>query len=564
MHLHQGVADPTPSEKWLDAIKKGASELPAQDVDELFEALVSPPLGTDWAGRRALAITSLHCLPARPSLRKSMALRVIRNSISYLSDGDRSAKTCTGLEDAIAEVACTPRLNRWICEELLTSFIDSSGDTRVQLGLAVMTAKRPLRLTPQNAKRQVELRIDRLASPGVKTRVLSGLELVELLYASQGERDLLKELRLERPLFDALMKATSADAATRHAAIWAMRWLAGPSSRNRGPQLRKRDTNALRRLAMRRENEETIGNIAQLLSKGASISPNVDLVLEVAGIADGMKTLHSARFTPQKTREDEADESVELLKNCLDWRCTPDQAVRLALGLGRLGWRNDRMTPSLVEAIKDHRRYSGDRIEAFLYLLQIGSNEVIDAFEESAVPGVEVDLDLKWMCILGLVAIGDVATLKRLLVVADEKLEQLELSAFAFALSHRGDEGKMALRELKEHGNEDVRRCAAIALGDRDGLVPNWRDRVIRFLSRRIFLVRGKDTTARQAWYYVFVVRDVEEFESMSGAVSLNLNDFGVILHSGYGDFVPDVFRDEMFTRFGFQLANDEDSDSSE
>ena len=76
--------------------------------------------------------------------------------------------------------------------------------------------------------------------------------------------------------------------------------------------------------------------------------------------------------------------------------------------------------------------------------------------------------------------------------------------------------------------------------------------------------MRGKDTTARQAWYYVFVVRDVEEFESMSGAVSLNLNDFGVILHSGYGDFVPDVFRDEMFTRFGFQLANDEDSDSSE
>ena len=71
-----------------------------------------------------------------------------------------------------------------------------------------------------------------------------------------------------------------------------------------------------------------------------------------------------------------------------------------------------------------------------------------------------------------------------------------------------------------------------------------------------IFLVKGKDTTNRQAWYYVTVDKSKKDtFESLQGAQSLNLNDYGKILYSGYGDEPPEDIKKTMEDEYGFKEA---------
>lgn len=71
-----------------------------------------------------------------------------------------------------------------------------------------------------------------------------------------------------------------------------------------------------------------------------------------------------------------------------------------------------------------------------------------------------------------------------------------------------------------------------------------------------IFLVKGKDTTNRPAWYYVMVDKSKKDtFEHIEGKQSLNLNDYGTILHSGYGDEPPPEMKKKMEDEYGFKEA---------
>lgn len=71
-----------------------------------------------------------------------------------------------------------------------------------------------------------------------------------------------------------------------------------------------------------------------------------------------------------------------------------------------------------------------------------------------------------------------------------------------------------------------------------------------------IFLVKGKDTTNRQAWYYVMVEKSKKHlFEEVEGSQPLNLTDYGQILHSGYGDEPPDDIKAKMEEEYGFKEA---------
>lgn len=71
-----------------------------------------------------------------------------------------------------------------------------------------------------------------------------------------------------------------------------------------------------------------------------------------------------------------------------------------------------------------------------------------------------------------------------------------------------------------------------------------------------IFLVKGKDTTNRQAWYYVLVDKSKKDmFENIQGTQSLNLNDYGKIIFSGYGDEPPADMKKKMEEEYGFKEA---------
>lgn len=64
----------------------------------------------------------------------------------------------------------------------------------------------------------------------------------------------------------------------------------------------------------------------------------------------------------------------------------------------------------------------------------------------------------------------------------------------------------------------------------------------------RVYLVRGLDE-GRRAWYYVLVRDDddvVAAFKEGLKAETINLEDYGKILESGYGKDPPNEVKDQM------------------
>lgn len=71
-----------------------------------------------------------------------------------------------------------------------------------------------------------------------------------------------------------------------------------------------------------------------------------------------------------------------------------------------------------------------------------------------------------------------------------------------------------------------------------------------------VYLVKGRDSTGRAAWYY-FLVSPLKKrlFESRSKSNAMNLNDFGVILRSGYGENPPEDAVQQAREEFGFEAG---------
>ena len=68
----------------------------------------------------------------------------------------------------------------------------------------------------------------------------------------------------------------------------------------------------------------------------------------------------------------------------------------------------------------------------------------------------------------------------------------------------------------------------------------SWTERIQSEPGERLHLVRGKDK-GRQAWYYVLVDQlKVTLFLAMINRGSSNLEDYGEILFSGWGENPPE------------------------
>lgn len=75
-----------------------------------------------------------------------------------------------------------------------------------------------------------------------------------------------------------------------------------------------------------------------------------------------------------------------------------------------------------------------------------------------------------------------------------------------------------------------------------------------RLRSRGIYLVRGKDSTGRSAWYYLRVCKKSPLlFERDARKGQIQLADYGEILCSGYGENPPESAVRDMRENWGFQ-----------
>ena len=73
-----------------------------------------------------------------------------------------------------------------------------------------------------------------------------------------------------------------------------------------------------------------------------------------------------------------------------------------------------------------------------------------------------------------------------------------------------------------------------------------WVSKIESERGEQVYLVRGKDD-GRQAWYYVFVEKlKLSHFLKMIEAGSLNLDDYGKVLYSGWGQDPPDEIAEQI------------------
>jgi hypothetical protein len=81
----------------------------------------------------------------------------------------------------------------------------------------------------------------------------------------------------------------------------------------------------------------------------------------------------------------------------------------------------------------------------------------------------------------------------------------------------------------------------------------SFMDHLIRSRNDLCFQVMGKDSTGRVAWYFVLIDKEKKEkFLSHKPGDSYDLADYGKIIVSGYGEFVPQDVKDMLKEKYGF------------
>lgn len=80
----------------------------------------------------------------------------------------------------------------------------------------------------------------------------------------------------------------------------------------------------------------------------------------------------------------------------------------------------------------------------------------------------------------------------------------------------------------------------------------SFADRVRRERSDNVFLVRGNDSTGRAAWYFLLVDPAKKAAFRKAATGQLELNAYGRVVASGYGNDPPSDVRERMKTEYGF------------
>jgi len=80
-----------------------------------------------------------------------------------------------------------------------------------------------------------------------------------------------------------------------------------------------------------------------------------------------------------------------------------------------------------------------------------------------------------------------------------------------------------------------------------------------KFISTRGHLVhkiKAKDSTGRWANYFVYVreSREAEFLKAIGGGGNIDLEDYGDVLASCYGESFSDEVVEYLYTRYGFKL----------
>lgn len=82
----------------------------------------------------------------------------------------------------------------------------------------------------------------------------------------------------------------------------------------------------------------------------------------------------------------------------------------------------------------------------------------------------------------------------------------------------------------------------------------NFMDHLINSRGDLCYKVVGRDITDRIAWYFVLVDKEKKEaFLKHKTGDSYNIEDYGKIIISGYGEEVPEDVQEMLKEKYGFE-----------
>ncbi len=81
----------------------------------------------------------------------------------------------------------------------------------------------------------------------------------------------------------------------------------------------------------------------------------------------------------------------------------------------------------------------------------------------------------------------------------------------------------------------------------------SFMDHLINTRGDLCYKVTGRDITGRNAWYFILVDKEKKEaFLKHKAGDSYNLEDYGKIIISGYGDEIPLDVQEMLKEKYGF------------
>lgn len=117
------------------------------------------------------------------------------------------------------------------------------------------------------------------------------------------------------------------------------------------------------------------------------------------------------------------------------------------------------------------------------------------------------------------------------------------------------EEKKSFLDKAKKSSNRPS--TSSIAPKARDD---NFMDKFIKSRADMCYKVVGRDSTGREAYYFVLIDKEKkEQFLKHKVGDTYNLEDYGKIIYSAYGTTVPQEVKDMLKDKYGFDNLGTDD-----
>ncbi|MDJ0617298.1 MAG: hypothetical protein QNJ63_11225 [Calothrix sp. MO_192.B10] len=538
---------------------------------------------------RALALFSLEYLAEEAKeneLEDKTVELIINNAIKNLDENDACThKPSTRIDRAFEKLLYSSCFAKICQDKLIHNYILADGKQRTKIGCIFLYTLNDIEvLNARNSAQKLYPLLEKLTQARlVKDRVKAGLRLVNEFFLPHlnnnlTEIDFLPEEVLSLTI-KVLLKIISEDVTESNAvsstAIWALRWLTASGGRGSNYTVysfSETELNTLRKFATNNKQDIIARGIAvSILSICNSnfeqtVFAQADWIYEWAIVADGVKPQKQLPVMMPLNRP----QDIVVLKYLMRSDLPIEGKRSVAIALGRLGCFVEEMIEPLLKIFHDDMAAFKERDEALVYLAFIGNSKVVSQLGGEAQEPFENDsnkYDLPGRCFLALMGIGNLKELEYRLIHSIS--EQSQINAYAYALAGiANSQGIEVLKSLKNHQKKQVRDAVNNALSrakewsanNSNQISPNsYGNNQDRFLARQGHLIhklKAKDSTGRWAYYFVYIEPSREKafMNALDSNQSIDLEDYGKVIGSCYGEKPNEQLRNLLKDKYGFEV----------